>query len=121
MYISLNYRTRASVDEYSSNRYRPHRQRSADVLCVSTSKLAMAFCVLGLIFIVAVIIAICCMFRAKMQRHPFSSGSQPQLSHGTSIFSLRYEFKKKSIRNSLSLFIIIIAIKFQFRITISIW
>lgn len=39
------------------------------ILCMSTSRLALAFCVLGLIFLVAVVVAVYCLLRARTRRY----------------------------------------------------
>lgn len=60
-----------------------------DVLCVSQSKLAIAFCTLGVIFLVAVVIAIFCSLRYLSQRKIYRR-SQPPSDHSgrRSIFSV---------------------------------
>lgn len=58
-----------------------------DVLCVSQSKLAIAFCTLGVIFLVAVVIAIFCSLRYLSQRKIYR-GSQSDHSGRRSIFSV---------------------------------
>jgi hypothetical protein len=61
-----------------------------DVLCVSQSKLAIAFCTLGLIFLTAVVIAIFCSFRYLSQRRSLyhRSSSTSDNSGRRSIFSV---------------------------------
>ncbi|KAG5680595.1 hypothetical protein PVAND_010091 [Polypedilum vanderplanki] len=60
-----------------------------DVLCVSQSRLAIAFCVLGLIFLLAVIIAIVCSIRYLSQRRNYRRARPPSDHSGRrSIFSL---------------------------------
>lgn len=51
---------------------------------MSSSKLALAFCVLGLIFLIAVIVSVCCLLRARM------SSNHSVRANGTSIFSSRW-------------------------------
>ncbi|XP_063708948.1 cuticlin-6 [Culicoides brevitarsis] len=71
------------------NEIRARRQKSEGVLCLSSSKLAMAFAVLGLIFLLAMIVAVICMLKARVDRKKaaqergsiFSSGSSTQSSH----------------------------------------
>ncbi|KAG5876842.1 hypothetical protein JTB14_002898 [Gonioctena quinquepunctata] len=45
--------------------------------CVSPDKMAIAFCILGLIFLIAVIIAVCSLLRSKRYKGnvPYYSGS----------------------------------------------
>uniref|UniRef100_A0A336MM46 CSON014159 protein n=1 Tax=Culicoides sonorensis TaxID=179676 RepID=A0A336MM46_CULSO len=76
--------TKAEEDEI-----RARRQKSEGVLCLSSSKLAMAFAILGLIFLLAVIVAVICMLKTRVDRRKaaqergsiFSSGSSTQSSH----------------------------------------
>lgn len=68
---------------------RSRRQKSEGVLCLSSSKLAMSFAILGLIFLLAMVVAVICMLKARMDRRKaaqergsiFSSGSSTQSSH----------------------------------------
>lgn len=61
-----------------------------DVLCVSQSKLAIAFCTLGIIFLVAVVVAIFCSLRYLSQRKVYRHSSRPASDHSgrRSIFSV---------------------------------
>lgn len=60
-----------------------------DVLCVSQSKLAIAFCTLGIIFLVAVVIAIFCSLRYLSQRKHYRRSRPPSDHSGRrSIFSV---------------------------------
>ncbi|CAO1376733.1 unnamed protein product [Diamesa hyperborea] len=62
---------------------------SSDVLCISQSKLAMAFCILGMIFLIAVIVAVFCSLRyvSLRKNRPRLVGSS-QSSGRRSIFSV---------------------------------
>lgn len=62
-----------SVDEYSSARVRA--TQSEGTLCLSTSKLALAFCILGMIFLIAVIVAICCLIWGKSKSSRWVHGT----------------------------------------------
>lgn len=56
-----------TADEYPPRlRVRAHAD---GILCMSTSRLALAFCVLGLIFLVAVVVAVYCLLRARTRRY----------------------------------------------------
>lgn len=72
--LRYDRRYNVTVDEYSA---RLQTTRSDGTLCLSTSKLAIAFCVLGMIFLVAVIVAICCLIwgKTRSSRHLHSTNS----------------------------------------------
>jgi hypothetical protein len=60
-----------------------------DVLCVSQSRLAIAFCTLGVIFLLAVIVAIVCSISYLSQRRNYRRARPPSDHSGRrSIFSL---------------------------------
>ncbi|XP_055695233.1 uncharacterized protein LOC129797025 isoform X2 [Lutzomyia longipalpis] len=58
--------------------------RSDGTLCLSQSFLALSFCILGVIFLVAIIVALCCLLRSRMRSN--TNGSSYRNS-GASIFS----------------------------------
>ncbi|XP_017483274.1 PREDICTED: uncharacterized protein LOC108372134 [Rhagoletis zephyria] len=66
----------------SAEEYPPHiRQIHSDgTLCLSVSKLALSFCVLGLIFLVAVIVAIYSLIRARRRATGSTCGLTPPSS-----------------------------------------
>lgn len=70
------------VDEY---KYLPP-VKSEGTLCLSSSKLAWSFCILGLIFLVAVIVSLYCLMRHRGRKREI----QYQRTTGTSIFSTRW-------------------------------
>ncbi|ALC48658.1 cyr [Drosophila busckii] len=70
--LRYDRRYNMSVDEYG-----PHVRPlpSEGTLCLSISKLALSFCILGSIFLVAIIVAICSLIRSRRRRLAGSSGS----------------------------------------------
>lgn len=85
MILSYFYIYKLLVDEYSYSRVRP--TPSEGTLCLSTSKLALAFCILGMIFLIAVIVAICCLIWGKSKSSRWVHGSVRGAT--TSVFSSR--------------------------------
>lgn len=73
------------VDEYPA---RLRHLRSEGILCMSSSKLALAFCILGMIFVVAVIVAIFCLIWGKSKSSRWTHGTNSMRAN-TSIFSSR--------------------------------
>lgn len=63
-----------TVEEYGQQRVRSVHGGDG-ILCMSTSRLALAFCVLGLIFLVAVVVAVYCLLRARQRRFVGGFGS----------------------------------------------
>ncbi|XP_055298246.1 uncharacterized protein LOC129566323 isoform X2 [Sitodiplosis mosellana] len=76
-------RYNVTVDEYPT---RLRHLRSEGILCMSSSKLALAFCILGMIFVVAVIVAIFCLIWGKSKSSRWTHGTNSMRAN-TSIFS----------------------------------
>ncbi|XP_055716817.1 uncharacterized protein LOC129810394 isoform X1 [Phlebotomus papatasi] len=83
--IELDSRTRGdrrgnmTLEQYQKLK----KMRSEGTLCLSQSFLALSFCILGVIFLVAIIVALCCLLRSRMQNNHGSS----YRTSGASIFS----------------------------------
>ncbi|KAJ6635223.1 hypothetical protein Bhyg_13807 [Pseudolycoriella hygida] len=60
-------RIRSSSDDVTVDEYPPKIRslRAEGILCMSTSKLALSFCILGLIFLIAVVVSVVCLLRAR--------------------------------------------------------
>ncbi|XP_037049912.1 uncharacterized protein LOC119084162 [Bradysia coprophila] len=60
-------RSNGAADDVTIDEYPPKVRslRSDGILCMSTSKLAISFCILGMIFLIAVIVSIVCLLRAR--------------------------------------------------------
>ncbi|XP_031621833.1 uncharacterized protein LOC116339889 isoform X2 [Contarinia nasturtii] len=76
-------RYNVTVDEYPA---RLRHLRSEGILCMSSSKLALAFAILGMIFLVAVIVAIFCLIWGKSKSSRWTHGTNSMRAN-TSIFS----------------------------------
>ncbi|XP_055909408.1 uncharacterized protein LOC129944185 isoform X2 [Eupeodes corollae] len=60
--LRFDRRHNMTVEEYPP---RVRSLQSEGTLCLSFSKLAISFCVLGMIFLIAIIVAICCLIRSR--------------------------------------------------------
>ncbi|XP_055380438.1 uncharacterized protein LOC129611359 [Condylostylus longicornis] len=79
-YRQYDRRYNISAEEYPP---RIRTLHSDGTLCLSISNLALAFCILGLIFLLAVIVAVCCLIKSRS--HTKSNNSHRAAS--TSAFS----------------------------------